>query len=176
MSKPLKDLMTETFKRDYVGVRDACVVDLTGLDVAGTGKLRNTLRSKSMSIRVVKNSLARRAFKGGPLEPLGDALTGPCALVTGGASVIDVAKALVELAKELGKVGLKQAIIDGDPSLLTVEEASRLKGKREIMGELAMLISSPGRAIAGCLRSPGGKIAGCLKTLADRPDGEAVAA
>ena len=45
---------------------------------------------------------------------------------------------------------------------------SRMKGLSELFGEIAMLVSSPGRAIAGCVQSPAGKIAGCLKTLAER--------
>jgi len=37
-----------------------------------------------------------------------------------------------------------------------------------VIGEVLMLIGSPGRAVAGCLRSPQSKIAGCLKTIADK--------
>ena len=103
MSKPVKDLMTEALRSRYEGVQDACVVNLTGLDVARTQRLRRELRSKSMRLEVVKNSLARRAFAGGPLEPLGKSLAGPCALVTGGDSVIDVAKALVAVGQGAGQ-------------------------------------------------------------------------
>jgi len=170
MSKPVKQLLTDVLKSQYEGVRDACVVDLTGLDVARTMSLRRRLAEKSVRVRVVKNSLARRAFRGGPLEPLGDDLAGPCALVTGGESVIDVAKSLVELAKELGDIKLKGAIVDGDAEVLTVDQVARMKGRLELLGEVALLVSSPGRSLAGCIGGPGGKIAGCLKTLADREE------
>ena len=49
-----------------------------------------------MQVEVVKNSLASRAFRGTALEALGDALEGPCALVIGGDSAIEVAKIHVE--------------------------------------------------------------------------------
>ena len=81
---------------------------------------------------------------------------------------LDCALRLIDAAKEFQKLKFKKAIFDGDPSLMTVEELSKLKGKRELIGEVLMLVSSPGRAIAGCLRSPGGKIAGCLKTMAEK--------
>lgn len=146
------------------------MVNLTGLDVERTIKLRRELNSKAIQLHVIKNSLARRAFAGGPLEALGKALNGPCALAIGGDSIIEVAKTLVQCAKELGDIELKQAIVEGDTELLTVADVARMLGRRELLGEIAMLVSSPGRAVAGCIGSPAGKIAGCLKTLADRED------
>ncbi len=168
MSKPVKDLITETIRAQYEGIGDVCVVDLTGLDVDGTQRLRRDLRGKSMRMQVVKNSLARRAFAGGPLEPIAQALSGPCALVVGGDSIIEVAKTLVHWAKELGHINVKEAMLDGDPKLITVAQLSEMKGRDELRGELAGLIGSPGRALAGCIGGPAGRIAGCLKTRADR--------
>ena len=168
MSKPIKALMTQQLRDRYAGTQSACLVELTGLGVAAQEKLRRSLREKSARLEVVKNSLARRAFEGGPLDPLGRAMVGPCALVTGSGSLIDLARLLVEAAKEFTKLKLKQAIIEGDSSVLSVEAVSRMRGKREILGELAMLIASPGRAVAGCLGSPQAKIAGCLKTISEK--------
>ncbi len=168
MSKPIKNLVTDMLHARYDGIQDACVVDLSGLDVDRTQQLRRSLASKSMQLQVVKNSMARRAFAGGALSPLGDVLKGPCALVTGGDNIVEVAKTLAEAAKELGNIGLKEAIIEGDPDLFMVADVANMMSKDELIGEIAMLVSSPGRAIAGCLQGAGGRIAGCLKTLADR--------
>ena len=46
-----------------------------------------------------------------------------------------------------------------------------MKSKAELAGEIAMLIVSPGRKIAGCVASPAAKIAGCIKAIADRQEG-----
>jgi large subunit ribosomal protein L10 len=112
--------------------------------------------------------MARSAFRETLLEPLGKSLEGPCALVTCTESVIEAAKALVEAAEEFTELKLKQAIVDGDPDLMTVEQLSKMKSRRELIGEIAMLVSSPGRKLAACLQSPQAKIAGCLKTMVDR--------
>ena len=168
MSKPIKQMVTDELKTRYDGVASACVIDMTGLDVLSQQKLRGALRSKHGRVQVVKNSLARRAWKGGLLEPLGASLEGPCAIVIGSESIIDVAKSLVEAAKEFNKLTLKKAIFEGDPDLVSVEQLSKMKGKKELLGDVAMLISSPGRAIAGCLRSPQSKIAGCLKAIVEK--------
>lgn len=170
MSKPVKSMVTEELRSRYLGVRSACVIDMTGMNVQEQQGLRAVLRSRNGRVQVVKNSLARRAFSDGALAPLGDVLDGPCALVTGSDSGIDLAKALVEAAREFTKLKLKEAILDGDPDVMTVEELSKMKGQRELVGEIAMLLSSPGRAVAGCLTSPQSKIAGCLKAMIDRAE------
>jgi len=169
MSKAVKDMVTNEYRSRYEGLASACVIDMTGMSVKQQQSLRASVREKSGRIEVVKNSLARRAFSGGVMAPLGDALEGPCALVTSHeTSVIDLAKTLVEAAKAFDTLKLKTAIFDGDAELMSIDELSKMKGLRELIGEIAMLASSPGRAIAGCVQSPAGKIAGCLKTLAER--------
>lgn len=168
MSMAIKKLITEELRKRYASMESACVVDLTGLNVQEQEQLREILRKKSARLEVVKNSLARRAFQDGPLESLGKALEGPCALVTSSESLIDAAKVLVEAAEEFTQLKLKQAIIEGDPNLLTIEAVSKMKSGAELLGELAMLIGSPGRAVAGCLRAPQSKIAGCLEALIDK--------
>lgn len=168
MSKSIKAMFSVEYRNRYSSVESACVVDLSGMTVKEQGILRTSLRERSARMQVVKNRLIRLALGDGPLKPLGDALEGPCALVTTSESLIDVAKTLVEAAKEFDKLTLKHAILDGDPTLLTVEELSRFKSKAEMLGEVAMLVSSPGRAIVGCIGSPQSKIVGCLKAIVEK--------
>ena len=79
-----------------------------------------------------------------------------------------MAKLLVAPAKDFKELKIKQGILECDPTPLTVEAISKMRGRGEILGELAMLLSSPGRAIAGCLKSPQSKIAGCLKAIIEK--------
>lgn len=167
MSKPVKNLVTEYIKDRYKGVESACVVDLTGLDVQATEKIRSAIRDANGRMEVVKNSLARRAFVDTPLQPLGAVLKGPSALVVG-ESIVDLAKKLAELAKAHDKLKLKQAILEGDADILTVLDLSRMKSRIEILGDVAGLIWGPGRRVAGAIASPQAKVAGCVKALADK--------
>lgn len=168
MSKAVKAMIVAELKERYADIDSACVIDLTGMSVQEQEQLRKNLRDKSAQLQVVKNSLARRAFRGGPLEPLGDALGGPCALVTSSESLIETAKVIVKAAEEFTQLKLKQAILDGDPGLLTIADISKMKSRAELVGELAMLAASPGRALAACLASPQSRIAGCLKAIVDK--------
>lgn len=168
MSKIIKAMVADELKSRFCDYSSACVVDMTGMNVQEQQQLRGLLREKSARVEVVKNSLARRALKDGPLEPLGSVLSGPCALVTAKDSLIDIAKLLVEATKEFESLKLKEAVFDGDPELLTIQELSEMKSQPELIGEIAMLLSSPGRALAACLGSPQSKIAGCLKAMIDK--------
>ena len=179
MSKPVKDLVTNEYKNMFSSADGACVVSVIGLDAIATNKLRGELRNRQIHLKVVKNSLARRAFSESSLKALAPALTGPCALVTGGSSVIDVAKTLVELKKTFPKIELRQGVLGGEVDLIDLEQLARMKSRIELLGDVAMLIASPGRRLAGAIGSPAGKIAGCLKTIADKkeePAAEAPAA
>lgn len=170
MSKPVKEMIAADLRRRYNDVDSACVVDITGLNVQQTEQIRRRLRERSARLEVVKNSLARRAFSDTALAPLGEALDGPCAVVTSQESIIDVAKVLVAAAKEFDRLTLKEAIIEGDRDLVSVTRASAMKGRRELVGELMGLITAPARALAGCLASPQARIAGCLKAMADNEE------
>ncbi len=170
MSKPVKDMIIRELSARFAGVSSACVVDLTGIDAMATHKLRGGLRAKGIRLQVVKNRMARRAFSGGPLQPVGDVLDGPCALATGGDSIVDVAKTLVQLAKDFPALKLRTAVVDGDKDLVDVNTLAKWKSRKETLAEIAMLLSSPGRRIAGCLAGPGGRIAGCLKAMIEKAE------
>jgi len=168
MSKTIKGMITDVYRSRYADADGACVIDLTGMDVKEQEKLRRALREASAEVQVVKNSLARAAMRDTPLEPLGNALSGPCAIVVSSSSLIEAAKALAEAAEEFESLTLKHALLDGDPELIDVAVLAKMKGRIELLGEIAMLVASPGRALAGCMSSPQGKIAGCLKAIADK--------
>jgi large subunit ribosomal protein L10 len=168
MSKPVKNLVMAELVKRYAGVDSACVVELTGINGVATHKLRGSLRSKGIELHVIKNRLAKRALAETKLSPVREALEGPCALATGGSSIVDVAKELVRLRKDFPTLALKKTVVEGDTSLVDVELVAKWKGKLETQGEVAMLAASPGRRLAGCIVSPGGKIAGCVKAIVEK--------
>ncbi len=165
MSKPVKDLMTSEVRKRYEGIDSVCVIDISGLDAINTNLMRGELKKQNIRMQIVKNSIARRALAGSALEPLAKSLEGPCALVCGEPAITDIAKELAKWAKSHKTIKLKTGIMEGDPDLLDVAELSRMKGRTELVGEIGMLVSSPGSNLASQLGSSAGKIAGCLKAM-----------
>jgi large subunit ribosomal protein L10 len=182
MSKPVKDLVTKEYSDRYGELDSACVVSVIGLDGIAANRLRRELLTRKIKLQVVKNSLARRAFAQSKLAPLSKGLDGPCALVTGGESIIDVAKFLVETKTKYPQIELRVGIVGGEPELIPVEQMARMKSRLELIGEIAMLLASPGRRLAGCIQGPGGRLAGVIKAIAEKQEqggeagGEPVAA
>lgn len=172
MSKTLKDMMTTELRKTYDGVDFACVVDLTGMNAGATYELRGLLREREIRMKVIKNRMARRAFEGGPLEPLGRHLDGPCALVTGGENVIDIARQLAEAVRKFPALKLKLGIIEGDSEVTPVEQLAAMRNLSEMRADLVGLALSPGRNLAGAIIAGGANIAGCIKTLVEKLEKE----
>src|SRR2546430_11384214 len=75
------------------------VAQYRGLDVGRVTQLRARARKSGLYLRVLKNTLARRAVKGTPFESLSDQLVGP--LMYGiAADPVAGAKVLSEFARE----------------------------------------------------------------------------
>lgn len=63
------------------GAQAAIAAEYTGMTVADMTALRAQARAQGVYVRVVKNSLAKRAIAGTEFECLSDSLTGPLLLV-----------------------------------------------------------------------------------------------
>jgi large subunit ribosomal protein L10 len=63
------------------GAQAVIAAEYSGLSVSDMTELRVNARNDGVTIRVVKNSLAKRAIEGTDLECLSDSLTGPLLLV-----------------------------------------------------------------------------------------------
>jgi large subunit ribosomal protein L10 len=175
MSRKIKELVERELKGRYHELNGALVLDVSRLTGVEANAFRGKLRAKGVEMHVVKNRAARRVLADSALSPVGKSLSGPCALITG-ASLVEVAKGLLELVKDYPAIVLKGGVIDGEPDFLTIEDISKRRTRLEIIAEAAAAAVAPGRRLAGCLRSPGGRLAGCLKALVVRLEkGEAVA-
>lgn len=178
MSKYVKDMISSELQSRYSGLDSALWVELVGADGITTNLFRRELRGKKMRIEMVKNSLFRRAVDAKPLERLGKSIEGPAALVTGGDSLVEVAKVIEQWLPRMKGMKLRGALIEGEYlDERAVQGLAKMPTKRDMQGRVASAILSPGAKIAGAVRAPGANIAGCLKALMAKLEmGEAVAA
>ncbi len=155
MSKPVKNLIASEYTSRFKDVTGAVVVEIRGLDAKATTSMRNTLRSKGIRITVVKNALARRTFKGGPLGTLEKALKGPSAILTGPESAVLVAREIVKAAEAEKKIVLKGAIFDGEyyDGDAGVKKLGSFPTKEEAQAKVVTLLLSPARQIMGVVKT-----------------------
>lgn len=172
MSKMVKELIARELNKRYAGATDAVWIELVGLDGLMTNEFRRSLRSKQMKLEVVKTSLLRRACASGPMAKLAQKVEGPAALVTGGQSAVEMAKALEEWAPKFPKTTVfrvRGALLDGE--LVgddQVKDLAKLPTRRDVQAQVAGQILSPGGKVVSMILAGGGNIAGCLKALIEK--------
>lgn len=178
MSKTVKNFLMRDYLERLQDAGDAIVVSVRGIPANDNNELRTTLAKKNISVMVIRNSLARNAFKGTGLENLGPVLEGPSAVAFGGETVIDVAREFVAWAKKIDKLELKGAVLDGE--LFEGEEGvkrlSKFPTREEALAETVTLILSPGRNLVGSIVGPGRKLLAVVKAIEEKLEkGETIA-
>ena len=172
MSKPVKEMMRTQLVGQLDGVDAVAVVDLTGIDANTTNQIRHRLTEKSIRLSVVKNSMARHAFKQVGLDDAIGLLDGPCALAWGGESIISVVRELRDIRKEVEQLGLKGALLDGDVyGAERMEELANYPTREEAIAQVLQAVLSPGANLASCLIAPGGAIAALIEAIEEQSDG-----
>ena len=178
MSKPVKQMIIDEYRRRFDGVSGGVVIEIRGMDATENNTFRNELRKKEIRVAVLKNTLAKKAFADGPLDMLTPALDGPAALAFGAESPVDVARELVEWARKVKQLELKAALLDGEyfEGAAGVKQLSTFPTRDEALANVVTLLLSPYRNVVGAAMSPGSKVVGVVKTLQEKlEDGETIA-
>lgn len=183
MSKFVKEHLTDQVKKDLSGVNDILVVSLSGLSANNNYELRKRLRSKNIHVRVIKNSLARRATEGTVLAPAFVGLSGPAALVWGGEDIVSLAKEIMSLEKEkeFKLVAPRGGAMDGAPlTAADIKSVSSWPSRGEQLSILSGQICGVAATLSGQLISAGGALASQIKQKSEgeetAPAGDAPAA
>ena len=175
MSKPVKALIREELIRRLEGVTSMAIVGLTGVDAVTVTDIRRRLSEKEIRLLVVKNSLARQAFKAGGLDVACDLLDGPCALAYGGDNVVSTVRELLDIQKEqASNLMVKAAVMDGEAfGTDRIDALSKFPTHSEAIGIIVSCALAPGMKISACVLAPGSKIAALVKTIEESHEGEA---
>ena len=128
------------------------------------------MRKKRISLQLVKNSLARRAMLGTPLEPALEEAEGMLAIAWGGDDVVDLAKELDRLSgvKDFDGFECRGGALDGARlDAGDVKKVAKWPTRVEQLSILSGQISSLAGTLAGQIVSAGGTLAGQISQRAD---------
>ncbi len=119
------------------------VAEYRGLEVGNMTDLRRKARASGVYLRVLKNSLARRAVQGTPFEKLTDQLVGP--LIYGiSDDPVATAKVLSEFAKANDKLVIKGgAMPNAVISTAEVKALAALPSREELLSKLLGTMQAP---------------------------------
>lgn len=113
MPTPQKEqILRETTER-INGVQGVYLADLSGMTVEKVSLLRKKCRAQQVQVRVVKNTLLKRALNQNGITALDEYLVGPTGLVFSAKDEMVPAKILSDFAKEHEKPRIKAAVVDG---------------------------------------------------------------
>jgi large subunit ribosomal protein L10 len=138
-------------------------VDFKGLKVKDISQLRDKIRQSSGKIRVVKNTLLKKASTGTGLDGADKFFEGPTAIAWSQRDPIPLAKTLMSFSKDNPNLKIKGGFVEG--SILSsseVEFLSKLPGINELRAQIIGLLQAPMVRIARVLKAPGQDVAVCI--------------
>ena len=139
------------------------VAEYRGLGVGAITNLRKQARNAGVTLRVLKNTLARRAVAGTPFEGLSDHLVGP--LMYGmSKDPVSAAKVLNDFAKSNDKLVIKAgAMANYVMDANGVKALATMPSREELLSKLAGTLQAPIAQFVRTLNEVPGKF---VRTLA----------
>ena len=170
MQRNEKQEMVGALHEKMVKANFAAAVGYTNIDAEATVKLRRTFRQAKVDYKVVKNTLARLAAKGTPLEKFAEQLTGPSAIILGYDDVVVPAKVLRDVLKEQGeKMKVKAGVVQGNlVDAKGLQALADMPGLPELRAMLLGMLSAPASKLARLLNTPGAQIARVLQARSEK--------
>ncbi len=149
------------------GAQAAMLAEYRGLSVAQMTTLRRKAHDSQVYLRVVKNTLARRAVEGTSFECLKDQMSGPLAFAVSGDPVA-VAKILSEFAKENDALKIKAGAMSGKlMSLDQIQALAVLPGREQLLAQLLGTMQAPVQKFVQTLNEVPAKFVRALAAVRD---------
>ncbi len=147
----------------------AVVVDYQGATVAHMTKLRAKARASGVYVRVVRNTLARRALEGTDFACLKDVLVGPLVLAFSEEEPGAAARLMRECVKEFDKLEVKALAIGGQLLAANQLEAlSKLPSKNEALASLCRVMLAPVEKFVRTLAEPHSQMVRVVAAVRDQ--------
>lgn len=152
--------LAENFRQSQA----AFVVNYRGCKCKELYGLRQQLRPLGASLKVVKNTLTRRAVSGTDYEKVSDYLVGPTAVIWARDDAVAPAKALKEFCKDReDKFQIKGGIVEGRViDCAGVQELAELPSREEVLAKLLSVINAPAIQLLRTINAPASNIVGVL--------------
>ena len=173
LSLEQKQAMVSEVSAKLAGAQAIIVAEYRGLDVGRVTQLRARARQSGLYLKVLKNTLARRAVKGTPFEKLAEQMSGPLMY---GISVDPVAgaKVLSEFAKENELFVIRGGAMPNTlMSAKDVKALALLPSREELLAKLMGTIQAPVAKLVRTMNEVPGKF---VRTLAAYRDSKEKAA
>jgi large subunit ribosomal protein L10 len=147
----------------------AVAAEYAGLTVTQMTELRKNARAAGVYMRVIKNTLARRAFEGTEFASMGDGLTGPLILAFSQEDPGSAARVIGDFARTNDKLVVRSVSIGGQvlpPSALA--QVASLPTKQEALAMLCGVLKAPISKFVRTLNEPHAKLVRAVAAVRDQ--------
>ena len=168
MARPEKVAKVEEVSADLSGAAATLLTHYRGLSVTEISELRTRLREAGAEMKVVKNTLTRRAAAQAGIDGLDELLVGPTGLILCGEDPVAPAKVLKEFAKDHPELVVRGGYFDGEilDEVATIKLAD-LESREDLLAKLAGLMHGALANTARLLAALPQKQAQLLQALID---------
>jgi large subunit ribosomal protein L10 len=141
MARPEKVAKVEEVSTEFTGAAATLLTHYRGLSVTEISELRSKLRDAGAEMKVVKNTLTRRAAAKAGIEGLDELLVGPTGLIFCSEDPVGPAKVLRDFAKDHPDLIVRGGYLDGE----VLDEVAAIKladlaSRDELLEKLAGLM------------------------------------
>ena len=153
-SKQAKQKDLEALTEQFKDAQTAMLVSFKNMTVAKDQELRRALREAGVKYAVVKNTLARKAAAGTPLEQAVDEFKGVTAVATT-ADPVGLSKAISKFSKANPEIfSFKVGIVEGKVvELRDVELIASLPSRDELISKVMFLINCQAQRLVTVLQA-----------------------
>ncbi len=151
------------------GALSVVIADYRGVTSTGMTQLRALCRGQNVYIRIVRNTLAKRAVQGTEFECIADALVGPTILAFSMEDPGAAARVLKDFAKDTNAFEIKALAVGGE--LLGADQIDRLAKlptRDQALSMLASVIQAPVTKLARTLNEIPSKITRVVAAVRDQ--------
>lgn len=142
-----------------------------GITAEDLRDLRKQAHDGGVYLRVIKNTLARRAFAGTEFECVGEALTGPLLLAFSQEDPGSAARVVKDFAKKNDKLDVKLVSVGGELFPASdIERLASLPTRDQALGMLAGVIQAPISKFVRTLAEPPAKLARVVAAVRDQKE------
>ena len=146
-----KKAAVEEINAAIASAQTMVIAEYRGISVASMTELRANARKEGVYLRVLKNTLARRAVEGTSFAGLADQMVGPLVYATS-EDAVAAAKVLHQFAKKDDKIVIKAGSYNGNVlDVAQVTELASIPSREELLSKLLFVMQSPVSGFARAL-------------------------
>lgn len=155
---------------ERLGRAEAIILtDFTGLKVEQMTELRAKIRESNQEYLVIKNTLFKLAAAGKDADQLSEFMVGPNGVGISYGEPVDLAKVLVDFAKDNKALDIKNGILDGDLiDAESVKALAKLPDRDTLLAILLGAMNGVSRNLVGVLAATMRDLCGVLKAIEDQ--------